>query len=367
MSFLSKALTVVGAIVGIAAAVASGGTLGLIAGAFIAVGAAANLGLIGGSVGKFMNSGLGRGLLAATTLGSAAVAMYGATATEAGVQAATQTGQEEMSQTVGNTIANDSTAIGTDVAQTNQSFLESTQLTQQVGQAAADPTLSTVPGVSTEAVKTAGAQYAGTAQNASAEQASMGATQGDTQALVGKGPVDPAVSHGFASNDPAYGAGAQSGAGTPAANPNDLTGVTPPGADQYKDIPPAGSPPAAAGSAAGTPGGGVGGFLNAAMNSKGGAAMIQGAGSLLGGIGNGIAQKQAVQDQLAAANWGNNQWANKGQVAQMQAAAAKPVTVPQGYLERANQVKTLMSGSQGIQPLPVAQPGAPLAPSPVHG
>lgn len=87
---------------------------------------------------------------------------------------------------------------------------------------------------------------------------------------------------------------------------------------------------------------------------------------MIGGIGNGMAQKQMMEDQLKAAQWGNMQWQNQGQVDKMQAAAAQPITVPQGYLQRAQQTRSLMQGNQGMQPLPAASPGAPLAPSPVH-
>src|ERR1700683_2966054 len=72
------------AVVGIAAAVATGGTLGLVAGALMAGEFAASQGWLGGSAQKFMSSGVGEGLMAATALGSGALAAYGMSAGTAG-------------------------------------------------------------------------------------------------------------------------------------------------------------------------------------------------------------------------------------------------------------------------------------------
>lgn len=346
MSFWSKALTVVGAVVGIAAAVASGGTLGFLAAAFIGLGAAANLGIIGGSVGKFMNSGWGRGLLAAVTIGSAYTAMYGQTALAKGVAEQSATGAAEMHATVAGTMANDATTIANDAAATNASFLQSANMGQEISAAQiANPELSTanvaagsLARINTQITSPLGANAEGAAasQTAATEQAGQTIPSAATKSLM-------------------TGQDAGAGATVPASAATPPSGAI---------TPPAGAAtPAAAAPAASS------GWLGKAadfMNSKGGSALIQGGGSMLGGLGNGIAQKQATEDALKAQQWGNLQWQNQAQVDQMQAAAAKPITVPQGYLQRAQQTRALMQGNQGVQPLPAASPGAPLAPSPVH-
>ena len=76
---LGSILPIVVGVVGIAT-----GGLGLLAGGLLIAGGLAASGVIGGSVGSFMNSGWGKGLMAAATLGSAGVAMFGQTALQAG-------------------------------------------------------------------------------------------------------------------------------------------------------------------------------------------------------------------------------------------------------------------------------------------
>lgn len=364
MSFLSGLLTVVGAV---AAVVLSGGSaLGLLAGGMLAVSAAAQFGLIGGSLGKFAQSGLFKGLTAAVSLGSAAYAMYGASAAQAGETAAAATEQGAAAAPAGTGVLQTEITAGQAAdmqaaALTNTSFIQSANMVPEVAQAQlADPALSQVSGVSTQTLNDANQTLMGTSQNASASQASAQETASTTNAVQPQGGTP-----GMPGTKPL---GAPAGAG-------EGGGVTPgtPAADAT--VPSTGAAPGATGpyqvpdSAPGTPpswGERVGGMLSSALDTKGGAAAVQGIGSMVGGIGSGIAQKQAMEDQIRAQQWGNMQWQNQGQVAQLQSAAAKPITVPQGYLQRAAQVRSLMSGSAGMQPLPTAQPGAPLAPSPVH-
>jgi hypothetical protein len=353
--------SILGAVVGVVL-MATG--VGVVAGAMLLASSLASGGIIGGSIGKFMNSGLGRGLMAAVSLGSMAYAMYGESALQAGAGAANNaSAAADLHATVGNTLASDANAISTDAAITNSSFLQSAQLSQEVQQTAeATNALGEVSQASKIALNAQNAREGGL-MGAESSQSSGAATATDAAAVKsGQGLVQPG---GSPAGGPGIGgprAGVESGAtpaapGTPAANTDlNTTGtsdVTPPA-------------PAAPGAAnAPPPASGWGGTLSSALNSKAGSAAIQGAGSTLGGIGSGMAQKQATEDALKAAQWGNMQWQNQSQVDAMQAAAAKPITVPQGYLQRANQVKTLMAGNQGVQPLPTAQPGTPLAPSPL--
>src|SRR5712692_5587592 len=79
--------SILGAIAGVAA-IATGGW-GIVAGLALLAGAAASAGLIGGSIGKFLNSGLGRGLMGGVALGSMAYAAYVAPTGAAGAPAPT--------------------------------------------------------------------------------------------------------------------------------------------------------------------------------------------------------------------------------------------------------------------------------------
>jgi hypothetical protein len=119
----------------------------------------------------------------------------------------------------------------------------------------------------------------------------------------------------------------------------------------------------AGGSTAGQAGSG-GGILSQAMgmiNKNPGVAQV--GGSLLSGLASGASQQKQIDAMIQAQEWGNLQWQNQSQVGQMQAAAAKPITVPSGYLQRAQQVQGLMAGNSGIQPGALG-PGGALAPPP---
>jgi hypothetical protein len=90
---------------------------------------------------------------------------------------------------------------------------------------------------------------------------------------------------------------------------------------------------------------------------------IQAGGQIISGVGQGIAQNEAIEKQIAAQQWGNLQWQNQSQVDQLQAAAAQPITVPQGYLQRAAAVKGLVAGNAGLGPTP-GQPISPFTAAP---
>ena len=105
---------------------------------------------------------------------------------------------------------------------------------------------------------------------------------------------------------------------------------------------------------------------SALLNTKGGAAAVQGLGSMAGGLGQGIEEKQAMEQQLAAANWGNTQWANQGQADKAVAAAARPISIPNGYLQRAQQVRAMMGSNSGV-PQPGGAPSGPVPPQALQG
>jgi hypothetical protein len=337
------------------ALIATGSGAGVVAGAMLLVGGLAAGGVIGGSVGKFMNSGIGRGLMATVALGSMAYAAYGQSPAQAGAQQAAQTGQAAMSAApIGAAGANLDDASA---ALTHVDLVKAAGMGQEVTQMGADPSFSAVSGVdhtSQMAMNTTGeAAIAGPGANASGAAAQ--ATDAATKAVQPGG----SAARGLAGPQAPAGAG-DGGGGAPAPGP------VPPAAASTTGTP-SDAPYQVGDSAPGAAPSG-GGFMSKAadlMDTRGAGPAMQGVGSLIGGIGSGIAQKQAMEDQIKAQQWGNMQWQNQGQVDKMQAAAAQPITVPQGYLQRAQQVRTLMQGGQGMQPLPTAQPGAPLAPSPL--
>lgn len=99
---------------------------------------------------------------------------------------------------------------------------------------------------------------------------------------------------------------------------------------------------------------------NGLLAKAGKFAMSPGGGKIIGdvvqGIGNGMSQNSLMQKQIAAQNWANLQWRDPAQTGKVQAAAAAPITVPQGYLSRANAVANLANGGGGTGPAMGPQP-----------
>lgn len=355
MGLFSKILSAAEIVGGVALEFVPGGQL---AGAMLITAGIGSSGLVGGSIGKFLNSNLAKGLMGAVSLGSAAVAMYGASVAQAGAEAAAQTSQaasQEMAS-MGNDIA---TTAGSDAdsAITNTGMMADSQVSQQVSAIASqDPSNFAVSGTTPASAAAQNTQIMGTGPNAQASQAAAQNTNAATQA------VQPQAAPG------SPGAPAGSGSPTGAAASNlDTTSANPSG----QPLSPGLQNPMAQPSTGGVPppgGGGVGGMLSKGMDYIGknpGVAVM--AGNALSGMAQGAAQEKMNQQQIAAQQWGNLQWQNPAEVSQLQAAAAKPITVPQGYLARAQAVRGMMTQPVGgVQPLPAASPGAPLAPSPVH-
>lgn len=338
MGILSTVLKVVGVV----AAVASGGIL---AGAVIALASFA-----GGSVGKFFHSGWGKAL----TYAVAAAGAYSSIASAAGTGAAEQAGTTSgfldnfvsgaksfvsalahpidtveslfgaggtadlgtsgaaAGETSSNLAANASQAAATQTADTAAAVGD----TGAAGAAAADTPINEIAQGATSSASTAG----GTSTNF--EGADVGATPGSTA------DVQNATNAATANTDAAT---AQS-----QANVN---------AGLY------------AGNSSSNATGGGGSLLSRAAkfaSTPGGGQML---GQIVQGIGNGMSQNSLIQKEIAAQNWANLQWRNPQLTQQVQAAAAQPITVPTGYLSRANAVADMMNGKPTTGPLMGPQPG----------
>ena len=78
---------------------------------------------------------------------------------------------------------------------------------------------------------------------------------------------------------------------------------------------------------------------------------------MIGGLGNGMMQQQAMHEQIMAAQQPNRSFGDPQLRSQVLGASAAPITVPQGYLQRAAALKTMLGqagqGTMGVQPAPV--------------
>jgi hypothetical protein len=351
-----------------------------LAGAMLITSGLASSGLIGGSVGKFLNSGWGQGLMAAVSLGSTAYAMFGSSVLQSAETSAAMTAQAEQGAT--------EAAVGASNA-------ASAQVTADLAAGTGGSDL-----VQTGA-SISGAAGVNTASFVSAESAAAG---GSTAQALGQAtsvvdPLNPEANLAMTQSNEAatnaVGANANAavnpGAGAPASTPDGGSmglGRGNPGAQVYSgaegNAPTGASAPDAAGpgapaptpasavapgasdaaSSTGAPAGAAappsnGGFLSTAAkfaDTKGGAAAIQGVGSMLGGIGQGMAQKSAMEDQIRAQQWAGRTYMDPQAQAQLQGAAAAPITVPSGYLQRAQALRAMLNNSA------VTGPGAPPAP-----
>jgi hypothetical protein len=396
MSILGGILDVVGAVV----AVASGGTLGILAGALLAVGAAAQFGIIGGSVGKFMTSGWGEGLTAAVSMGAAAYNLVGAGAQAAQMGAAASTsatdigaGTAALDASTDTAMAATSSAISNDVgvSMSNISALqdpatmaetaglnpENAAAIQQASNAAngaadAAANASGTSGVGAApgtASPTSQATIANTSQVTGQQAASVEQQAGMQDQVTGGAAPNVNTGGGVLTKGAMAPADSEAGAypGTaPAVDPNAApaptglpNGVTP-------AMPPY-TPPTDVqqlGASVPTIPSSSGGMLSGALSGiEAHPALALAGAQTVAGIGQGMSQEKQMEQMIQAQEWGNLQWQNQSQVDQLQAAAAKPITVPQGYLSRAASVRGMMnSGGQG-SPTSGVQPAAPGVPS----
>lgn len=390
--FLSGLLTAVA----IVATVASGGTLGIVAGAMIAASYAASKGWIGGSVGKFFNSSTGHyltmavGLASAATsimADSAAVTATSASATTASANAAAEGATQAGVDAIG-TQAN--TALAADQADTAMAASESGAIN-----GATQASNSAAPLVSSSCAQTmAPGGCTQVANTLDSDGGIANAASGTTRSGITAASSDPmnAQLTGVQSNAAPPVTGTPGGtneadlAQTTAKNTTSLqqapnaanSNVAVTSAQPGQDLSPVDTSQAvgqakvnaAAGArneadiAAGGGGSGSGGFLSKASDTlERHAGLATVAGNALSGMAQGASQQKMLQEQIAANQWGNLQWQDPTQVAKLNAAAAQPINVPVGYLNRAAAVRNLMNGSTN-QSTPLSGPATPAAPPP---
>jgi hypothetical protein len=208
-------------------------------------------------------------------------------------------------------------------------------------------------------ISASGAPVAAENSVKAAEAASMGGT--DTPG------IDPSLSTGY-SDAPGFGppgsapppgaegptplSGAQGGNSLAEANDaNRFTGVN--NVDQA-----ALTKSVMQGGPVGGPGGIAGMFSNSGISPL--AAGIQAGGQAIGGLGQGMMQKQAMQEQINAEMAPFNSWQNKG--TGVISAAGGPTTVSSGYLARAAALRNMLNGTPSGR---MAQ--TPTTPPPVMG
>ena len=378
---LGSWLSIAGGIVAIAV---SGGALGIIAGSLLVAGGAAQMGVFGSAGKNFMSSGWGQGLMAAAALASVGTSLYGDTAVEANTaagvaNAAANPSVYEATDSAA-TQAADAAGAGTPLAAANtaqQSLSDAIPTaTDFTGAAGTGGTVNSVA-AGNGALNTASTPgsvapaYNNGPMGADSVQASMGQDTNLQAAAnggnAGGANAGPGLSGATRLQAPAGDAGA-TGASAPTA---DTAGAPqgPPVPDNTTstesaydaDMEAGGQPNGAAGP--GAPGSSSGSVLGSALKDPkvlGGIA--QGGLSMIGGLGSGMLQSSAMQKQIAAQQWGNAQWQDPNQVAQFEAAAAQPITVPTGYLQRAQQIRSMMSGgvpTPSSGPVPMSSAMAP--------
>ena len=338
-----------------------------LAGAMLITSGIASSGIIGGSVGNFLKSPLAMGLMAAVSLGSTAYAMYGqsvlagADATAAAATQAQLPALEAGANAAGNTagaaaVDADLTAGvagGGDLVPTGSMIAgaSGTQVNSFVSAGSAIAGGTTAPAATGVGTVSADANGMPTIAGNESTTANMAMGQQE-QATAGAGnPTGGAGPSPHAPGAPMT-SGAEGTAPTGANAPNVNTGAeTAPGdtapGDAMKgpgfNVPDSAEAPEAPSQ---------GGFLDKAasiLNSKGGAAAVQGAGQMLGGIGGGMAQKAAMEDQIRAQQYAGKTYQNPQAQAQLAHAASAPITVPSGYLQRAQQLRSMLGQTQGYQ------------------
>jgi hypothetical protein len=384
MSFLS----VIGAVVGIAAAVATGGVLGIVAGALIAGSFAASKGWIGGSVGKFFNSSTGKYLTLAVGLASAATGimanMNAVTSTSASATTASANAAAENATAPGVAAIGEkaNTALAADQA-------DATMAASGSGSIGAETLASNsaAPLVSATAAKTMvpgslaqvssglneGQPFTGGMTNAqiSASNASnaqiaknlgfdsnlapdVSGNVSTTSAAANEAAAGQKAGQGLADTQQAVNPAGSTNASV-SANPN--AAMTP---SQMAQASPDFGGAASAGPSTGQKAMGMLSKAGDMIDKHAGLATV--AGNALSGMASGAANQKMMQEQIAAQQWGNMQWQDPTQVAKLNAAAAQPIGVPVGYLNRAAAVRNLMNTSGGGQTAPLSGQ-APMAPT----
>jgi hypothetical protein len=375
---------IIGVVAVVGAVFTGGGTLALLAAGLTLGAAMAQQGWLGGGMKNFFNSSIGKDLTmaasvasigsslanvatsassAATTADTAATSASGASG---GIDAATGIPNDieapaASAASVANTGAA-ATGAANAAAQTPSQFLNSVldptnSVGSFAGSAANDAEMA--PGAAS-AQATLQANSAAAGANTTAAT-----TEGQTQAAAGAAGQGSGVQTEEVNNAPATQVKGWQGDGSTGQNQagmgddiaaNDAARVTAPGSPTLQDpteglnpsapnMPPTQSALSAGASAAGS-------FLK---NNP--SAMLMG-GQALSGLAQGAMQNKTMQEQIAAEQWASKQWANPALAAQFETANEAPINVPGGYLQRAAQVRSMVSGSQSGQPQPGSQPSA---------
>ena len=367
MSGLLSGLLTAVAIVG---AVFTGGTLGIVAGALMATSFAAQQGWLGGGLKKFFSSGIGQGLTTAVGLASVAMGAYSAinsvssASDAAGAAATTNTAATADQAANASDMGMNAAAQATgNAAGTSSGFLaqNGTGLTNYANTLAqSSPDMQAASGLSSTEI-------------ASTNQALDSAWVNAGSPGAGA-PVDPAAATTAAQNlqinapstVSSNATAAAQNAVNPTANvPNVDTSIpqntSPTGMAQENGLQGQGAGGAGAPAASGKPG-----LLSqaiSAVNKNPGLATV--GGQMISGIAQGISNQKMIQEQIAAQQWGNMQWENPGQVQALESAAAAPITVPQGFLNRASALRGLSNGNNSSTgPVTGVQPGQTGAPAP---
>lgn len=380
---MSGLLTGILTAVAIVATVVSGGTLGIVAGALLAASYAANKGWLGKGAQRFAQSGVGKDLTMAIGLASAGLGVAGAMgAALPGTAAASVSTANAAAEGAG--AASDAAASSADVAGqaaaasapaagTGANVADTAAIATPSGTLAQTMTdangvvNSTLAG-NPEAGLVQGSNTVGAASDAQAVQAGTAGT-GGLQVPPGDSATVQQTNDSLGINTQAQTQSQNTAATQTAVNPNGSSaGNQAANIDESSLQKAAGSTdtaPAAQGGPTAQPGAlaKLGAGVKSALSTPQGMLM---AGQAVSGWAQGKAQENINQRQLAAQQWGNTQWMDPNQVSQMQAAAAAPVNVPMGYLNRAAAVRNLMnSGTTQTAPLQAAP--APALPTPGAG
>ena len=372
-------------IVGGAALIASGA--GALAGIALIASGVASSGVIGGSVGKFLNSGAGQALIGAVGLGATAYAMFGQGVLAAGqVTEDTQMADVASTATGGETSAVAASAAGDANIPTGSAFASNNGAS--INGLATPPSagttgseagaLNAAPTTGAGALSPQGSQFAPANNVSSTELATtaqpagvgngVGSENINAEEAGGNGlPQSAATANPVAADQSAAAGGSQGAPGGPGGGPplGTVSGTNPDGTPLlYNGAPaPVGAPAGSASNGGAFSklfgGGGGNGF-----GISPGAAAIQAGGSLVGGLGQGIMSKQAMQDQINAAQWAQRTYLNPTASAGVTGAAGGQTAVPNGYLARAAALRAMLNQPSNVAP--VQQAGA-AAPPPTMG
>ncbi len=349
--------------VAVVATVVSGGTLGIVAGALLAASFAANQGWLGKGAQQFAQSSTGKDLTMAVGLASAGLSI-------AGQMGANLPGTQAAATSAANTAAEGQTATSA----VSDADAASQAATAAPGIAAPNPNAPVYTPAATAQLTTSdgGASIC----NSFAQDSGLNSVPNSVQLGI-TGDSIPGTANPYSGEAMTSQPSVQ-----PAANASaDQSAVNPGGASGYGSTVTPGTPNPAVPNptpAQGGPGNMLStaaGKVSDALSSPSGMLM---AGQAISGLAQGKAAEAVAQRQLAAQQWGNIQWTDPNQIAQLNAASAAPITVPQGYLARAAAVRGMMNGTtQQTTPLQtspstaatpsvaapqLATPGAGLAP-----